>query len=251
MKHKTILMIIINFFMLTRHMFRNCKYNFKPSIFISLGIILLFFTVSCEKRTTEIKKLPIYGSREAVEKTDNDGKTITDTLYHTIGDFSFVDQDSNFITPQTFEKKIYVTDFFFSTCPSICPKMAAQMLRVYETYENEERFKILSHTIDPAHDTVQVLKAYAENLGVNASTWHFVTGKKEDLFNMGKKNYMIAVVEDEAAAGGFFHGGHFLLIDHNKHIRGIYDGTDSLEVSELIDDIPILLNELESAQLDL
>lgn len=237
--------------MIEQYKFRNCKYKLKPSIFTSLGIILLFFALSCEKRTVKVKKLPIYGSRQAVEKTDSDGKTIMDTLYHSIGDFSFVDQDSNTITPKSFDNKIYVTDFFFSTCPSICPKMAAQMLRVYETYENDKRFKILSHTIDPAHDSVQVLKEYAENLGVSASTWHFVTGKKEDLFNMGKKNYMIAVVEDEEAAGGFFHGGHFLLIDHNKHIRGIYDGTDSLEVSELIDDIPVLLNELENEKLDL
>ncbi len=225
-------------------MFRNSRYNTEVCKLVFPGLMLLFLAFSCSNRQESVKKLPIYGSREAIEKTDENDKTLTDTLYHSIGDFSFVDQDSSQITPETFKNKIYVTDFFFTTCPSICPKMTAQMIRVYEKYKNNPRVKILSHTIDPTHDTVQVLREYARNLGVSSDTWHFVTGNKEDLFQMGRKNYMVAVVEDENAEGGFFHGGHFLLIDANKHIRGIYDGTDPLDVSELLEDIPILLEEM-------
>jgi protein SCO1/2 len=227
---------------------RDCK-NADNYVLSTVYYVLAILLISaCGGKYESIKKLPIYGSREPVSKVNSNGETITDTLYHTIGDFSFIDQDSSQITAETFDNKIYVTDFFFTTCPSICPKMTAQMVRVYETFEYEDRFKILSHTIDPAYDSVAVLREYANNLGVNSATWHFVTGKKEDLFTMGKKNYMIAVVEDENVEGGFFHGGHFLLIDHNKHIRGIYDGTDSLDINELLTDIPILLNELENTQ---
>ena len=215
------------------------KYRFQ--IFIKLFIC--FLIISCEKPQQE-KSLLIYGSREIVERTDENNKTFIDTIYHTIGDFTFIDQDSSIITSQTFSNSIYVTDFFFTTCPSICPKMTAQMMRVYEQFENNNQVKILSHSIDPEHDSVTVLKEYANNLGVKSDKWHFVTGDKKEIFEMGEKNYMVAIVEDENVDGGFFHGGHFLLVDHKKHIRGIYDGTDSLDVKELINDIHVLLNEL-------
>ncbi|MBT34039.1 MAG: SCO family protein [Thalassobius sp.] len=208
-----------------------------------LNCFFLVLIVSCETQQTE-KKLLIYGSREIVEKTDENNKTFNDTIYHTISNYQFVDQDSDFVTPETFSNCIYVTDFFFTTCPSICPKMTAQMMRVYEEFEENPKVKMLSHSIDPTHDTVAVLKEYADNLGVKSEKWHFVTGTRDDIFEMGRKNYMVAVVEDENAEGGFFHGGHFILVDNHRRIRGIYDGTDSLDVNNLLNDIPILLKEV-------
>ncbi|MEM1135469.1 MAG: SCO family protein [Bacteroidota bacterium] len=156
--------------------------------------------------------------------------------------FEFLSQDSTLINPQTFENKVYVTDFFFTTCPTICPKMKAQMLRVYEEYEKNNEVILLSHTIDPTHDTVAVLRDYATRLGISSDSWLMVTGEKDAIFNVAKK-YMVSALEDASQPGGFVHSGAFVLIDKKKQIRGYYDGTKEMDTNELIDDIKVLLSE--------
>ena len=137
-----------------------------------LGITLLN---SCGGSGSD--ELPIYGRKEYKEAN---GKI--DTIYHTIPNFSFVDQDSSEVTQDTFKDKIYVADFFFGTCPTICPVMKQQMLRVYAQFKDNPQFAILSHTIDPEHDTVAYLKNYSMNIGVpDNETWHFVTGNKDEI----------------------------------------------------------------------
>ncbi|MFD2247304.1 SCO family protein [Pontibacter ruber] len=185
--------------------------------------------------------LPILGHRDVVEQEVN-GKMVADTVYQQIPDFSFTDQDSQQVTAKTFEGKIYVTDFFFTTCPTICPKMKSQMLRVYEQYKDNPQVVLLSHTIDPKHDTVAVLKEYAERLNVSSDKWHFVTGEKDSIYSIAQK-YMVTAMEDEQEAGGFVHSGAFILVDQNRHIRGVYDGTQPDQVDKLLKDIPVLLNE--------
>ena len=174
-----------------------------------------------------------------------DGGLRADTIYHTIPNFKFVDQDSAFITQDTFKDKIYVADFFFTTCPTICPIMKTQMLRVYEAFKDNEQVLFLSHSIDPTHDTVAVLKDFAEKLGVNSTKWHFVTGNKEEIYSIGQKSYMVTAQEDPGEPGGYLHSGAFLLIDKQKRIRGIYDGTVAEDVDRLIREIPVLLSEYE------
>jgi protein SCO1/2 len=188
------------------------------------------------------ERLPILGRRE-IKNIAIDGGLRADTLYHTIADFAFVDQDSSLITNATFEDNIYVADFFFTTCPTICPVMKSQMLRLYETFEGEPAVKFLSHSIDPNHDSVAVLKSYAERLGVASDRWHFVTGDKDELYNIGQTSYMVTARDDPSEPGGILHSGAFLLIDKQRRIRGIYDGTEADEVDELIADIRILLTE--------
>ncbi|TPE41043.1 SCO family protein [Pontibacter mangrovi] len=185
--------------------------------------------------------LPIYGEREPVERTV-DGKTVTDTIYHQIPDFAFVDQDSQRVTQETVAGKIYVTDFFFTTCPTICPKMKSQMLRVYEAYKENPDVLLLSHSIDPTHDTVAVLRDYADRLGIETQKWHLLTGDKDSIYDMAMQ-YLVPAQADGGAEGGFTHGGHFILMDGQRRIRGIYDGTKPESVDKLIDDIPLLLNE--------
>lgn len=185
------------------------------------------------------KKLPILGRQEIVGN---------DTVYQQIGDFRFMNQDSTWVTNETFAEKIYVADFFFTSCPSICPLMKKQMLRVYRAFENDPRVAFLSHSIDPRHDTIPVLKKYADDLGVSSAQWHFVTGPRETVYALAEKSYMVAALEDENAPGGFIHGGHFILVDPNRHIRGIYDGTDETSVNQLMKDIPLLLRELDTSQ---
>lgn len=178
--------------------------------------------------------LPILGERYV-----DDNK---DTVYHQIADFSLVNQLGDTITNSDVSGKVYVADFFFTSCPTICPVMKKEMLRVYEKFNSNPDFKILSHSIDVGHDTPEVLKDYAERLGVNdASTWNFLTGDQEKIFELGQTSYLTTAMEDQQEPGGFLHSGAFLLIDQQGRIRGVYDGTKSDQVDRLINDIPKIL----------
>lgn len=184
------------------------------------------------------KPLPIFGEREVIG---------SDTIYHTIGDFSFVDQDSAEITKQTFDGKIYVADFFFTSCRTICPIMKTQMLRVYDSVENDPDVLLLSHTIDPEYDTVGLLHDYAERLGVKSNKWHFVTGDKDEIYKIAQTSYFATAMEDKSEPDGFIHSGAFLLIDKQKRIRGKYDGTKEADVDRLLRDIEKLKAEDEKS----
>jgi protein SCO1/2 len=185
---------------------------------------------------SEEKALPVFGEREVVDQ---------DTVYHTIADFRFVDQDSAWVTNQTFDNDIYVADFFFTTCRTICPIMKAQMLRVYEETADLPDVKILSHTIDPEYDTVELLHDFAKRLGVSSDRWHFVTGVKDSIYKLAQTSYFATAMEDKTEPDGFIHSGAFLLIDKDRHIRGKYDGTKEEDVDRLIADINRLRKENE------
>lgn len=209
---------------------------FKYSLCLSL-LVMLVTLFSCQK---DEKRLPILGPREVQAGSHG---AAGDTLYHTIPDFAFVDQDSSLVTPDTFKESIYVADFFFTTCPTICPKMKSQMLRVNEKYKGNEHVKFLSHSIDPAHDTVAVLKDYADRLGVDADQWHFITGDREDIFDIAQNSYMASALKDDTAPGGLVHSGAFLLVDSKRRVRGHYDGTKAEDVDQLMRDMDLLLKE--------
>lgn len=198
---------------------------------IFLGSAILFLAACSGNKTT---KLPILGRHEYVE-TENG----TDTIFHEIKPFKFIDQDSTIVTNETYAGKIYVTDFFFTTCPSICPLMKVQLLRVYDKYKNNPEVGILSHSIDPEYDNVSVLKEYSERLGVEKGMWHFVTGDKDKIYDMAQTSYYIGVSDD----GSFEHSGKFALVDKERHIRGVYDGTDEKSIDKLLIDIEKLLKE--------
>ncbi|MBS1530789.1 MAG: SCO family protein [Bacteroidetes bacterium] len=207
---------------------------------VFFGLLAISVWAACT--SGEKKTLPIYGSRQPVTKTVN-GKTVTDTIYQTIPKFKFVNQYGDSITNKSLDGDIYVADFFFTTCPSICPLMARNMLKVYNTFKNTGNFKIISHTIDPKHDTVPALKKYADKLGVTGNTWWFLRGEKEDTYNIAEKSYLVAVSKDSTAAGGYVHQGYFVLVDKQKRVRGAYDGTDPKQVDQLIADIKTLQAE--------
>jgi len=198
-------------------------------------LLAVLFTASCKVKN-EKDQLPFFGNTIYEEN---------DTIYHTIQDFSLVNQDSIIVTNETFNEKIYVADFFFTSCPTICPIMKSQMLRVYEKFQDNEEFAILSHTIDPKYDTVELLKNYAENLGVSGNTWHFLTGDQDYIYDLAEGSYISIADKDKNAPGGFVHSGAFLLVDKEKRIRGVYDGTIEEEVNILISDIDILLKAYE------
>lgn len=202
-----------------------------------LFALIMLAGFACKPTTDSVQsplELPILG-----EKYVNDEQ---DTVYHSIAEFSFINQAGDTISNADVKGKVYVADFFFTTCPTICPIMKKEMLRVYEKYNSNPDFMILSHSIDPTHDTQEVLKDYAEKLGVNSpKTWNFLTGDQEKIFEIGQTSYLTTAMADQLEPGGFLHSGAFLLVDQEGHIRGVYDGTKSDQVDRLINDIPKLL----------
>jgi len=192
------------------------------TIYKSMKILILlnFIAISCIPQ--QEKNLPV------IKKVEQD--------------FLFTNQDSQSVDLSTFENKVYVTDFFFTTCPTICPKMKQQMIRLHEEFSERNDFLLLSHSIDTRHDSVAVLKDYASRLGVLSEDWHFVTGKQDEIFDMAKY-YQVSALEDENEAGGYVHSGAFILVDKDKNIRGYYDGTDPVATSRLLDDVKYLLEQ--------
>lgn len=182
------------------------------------------------------KELEVFGP----VKVDSSGKEIKKVFHH-VPAFSFMDQDSQEVNNETFKGKVYVTDFFFTTCEGICPKMTNQMERVNVAFENEPRVCMLSHTVNPEYDSVSILKEYAREHEADANKWHFVTGDKAKIYKMAREGYFVADPKSNAVGDDFVHTENFALIDKTGMIRGYYDGTDSVEVSKLITDIKQLL----------
>jgi len=205
-------------------------------------LAMLFFT-ACNNKVKETK-LPIYGERQPITKTVG-GKQVTDTIYATIPPFSFVDQNRETISGKNLDGKIYVADFFFTSCPSICPTMQRNMLSVFKAYQGKPDFKLVSFTIDPRHDTIPVLKEYAEKLGAKADQWYFLLGKKEEVYQLAEKNYLVSVAESKETPGGYVHQGWLVLVDKKGRVRGAYDGTNEKQVQQLIVDVKLLMDEDE------
>jgi protein SCO1 len=209
-------------------LFKIQNSKFKISLLVACSLQL----VACS--TKKETPLPIFGEREV---------NGTDTLYHTIAPFQFVDQDSVVITNETFKGKIYIADFFFTSCRTICPIMKTQMLRVYDSLQNDPDVLILSHTIDPEYDTVALLHDFANRLGVKSDKWHFVTGVKDSIYKIAQTSYFATAMEDKTEPDGFIHSGAFLLLDKQGRIRGKYDGTKEEDINRLMGDIKRLKKE--------
>lgn len=214
--------------------------NSRPLIIILfvavLGIFSAWFLYH-KKNDKPLRLLPYFGPKHALK--------INDTSYHSIANFSFVNQYGKTITQSDFNGKIYVCKSFFTTCKSICPIMNTEMTRVYKAFKNRNDFKILSLTVDPETDSVAQLAAHAKNYGVNDDVWWFATGTKKELYELTRKSFLLTVEEGDGGPDDFIHTQNFALIDKEKHIRGFYDGTDSVEVSRLITDINTLIKEYE------
>ena len=214
-------------------LFRTFSTTFTACLFLGM----LFGVVGCQ---TAPKPLPILGERDT--RPNPNSPNGVDTIYHTVPAFSFVDQDSTVITEATVKGKVYLVDFFFTSCPTICPRVKKNMIRVYEKFKAEPRFAILSHSIDTRHDSVAVLREYAKKLGADAHVWHFLTGNHDKIYDMAKE-YLVAAAEDPYSAGGYTHSGNIMLIDSHRQIRGYYDGTKTEAVDKLLEDLPRVLKE--------
>lgn len=212
-------------------------------------ILLLLLSIACGKKapvqqqlTVHQPSLPYMGPHTVSEREEN-GVLIIDTIYHTIPPFSFTDQDGKTVTEKTIEGKVYLADFFFTTCPSICPKMGVTLQLVQEKLKNEKQFMILSHSIDPEHDTPSVLKDYASKLGADENQWKFLTGNRDSIYTICEESYMAFAYKDANAEGGYLHSGFLVLIDQNRHIRGAYDGTRAELADSIVADVKRLLKK--------
>jgi protein SCO1/2 len=207
----------------------------KKILYITFVILLLNACGGKQEKVSGLL-LPVYGEKQLA---NTEG---TDTIYHTIDPFRFVNQFGDTVTEKTTEGKIYVADFFFATCQSICPIMSSQLIRVQEANKNNDVL-ILSHTVNPMHDTIEVLAEYGNKYGAIRNKWHLLTGSKKEIYELAKNSYLVNALEDDGSVEGFLHSETFLLVDKKKRIRGIYDGTDSVAVGKLISDIKILQTE--------
>ena len=211
----------------------------KKLINFASGISLLVSILACNNNKT----LPIYGQREAVMSTDKNGNQKIDTVYQTIPDFEFLNQDSVLINQNAFKDKVYIADFFFTSCSTICPTMHRNLKTVYDEYLTNSEVLFLSHTIDFKYDKPSVLNNYAKKLGLNTKKWQFVYGSKDQIYKLATESYLVVVEEDNKAKDGYVHQGWLVLIDKQKRIRGAYDGTKTEQVEQLKKDVAILLTE--------
>ncbi len=167
-----------------------------------------------------------------------------DTIPYTIASFEFLNQNKELISNNTFKDDIYVADFFFTSCPTICPRVRIEMLKIYDAFEDHPNVKLVSHTLDPKRDTPEKLNRYARNLEVDANKWHFLTGDKDKLMDMAD-SYFVSALEDPTVPGGIEHSGKILLIDKAGHIRAYSEGTDPSATVGFIKKIKKLLKEYE------
>jgi protein SCO1/2 len=214
--------------------------RFLPAILITIiGISIAYFMLD------KPKTLKVYNPIDLNPALVDQSVRNIDK-FHRVGSFSLTDQDGNNVTEHNFENKIYVTDFFFVTCPTICPKMTTQMNRVYEEFKDNTTISFLSHTVMPEADSVPVLNKYAKELGVSSDKWKFVTGDKKQLYNLARKTYFAAITEGDGGGDDFIHTENFVLVDKEKKLRGFYDGTSKKDVDRLIVDIYTLIKEYKA-----
>jgi protein SCO1/2 len=214
---------------------------FRKRDFITVGFILAFSAAAITLFYTILKPvetLPIYQPAEVNEKLV-DSSVIHVSKYHKISDFELTNQNGKKITQEFYSNKIYVADFFFTTCQDICPVMTKNMYKLQEELKNDNDILFLSHTVIPEVDTVQQLKKFSIENKVNDSKWNLVTGDKKQIYDLARKSYL-AVEDTEYGEFDMIHTENFMLIDKERQIRGFYDGTNDLEIEKLLKDIEIL-----------
>ena len=207
--------------------------------------VLLFFTACAKNETAQknVDTLPYYREVSFTPHwlAPND-EALKD--FHQIAPFELINQNGEIITEKTFEGKVYVADFFFTRCPGICPQMTDNMKILQAEFLNNDEVLLLSHSVTPKMDSVAVLKKYAEKKNVVSGKWHLVTGTQKDIYKLGRQDYFVE--EDlglQKEVDEFLHTENFVLIDQNRHIRGIYNGLNKTSIAQLIKDVNVLLKE--------
>lgn len=211
-------------------------------VIVIIGIAISYFMTISQ---TERKQLPIIQPRD-VKKEMVDPELLEKGIGHRIGNFEFVNQSGDTVTLDDVKGKVFIAEYFFTTCGTICPVMTEQMTRVQTRFKGNGDVKIVSFTVHPEYDNVEVLRAYADKYGAVDGQWHFLTGDKDALYKLARTSFFVLKPAEAAnlgdAGSDFIHTNNFVLVDQELRIRGYYDGTDRNEVSELMEDIKLLLN---------
>lgn len=215
--------------------------KFQVMIKKAICSLMLIGLFACGQQNKKVDTLPYYNTPDFTPLWLSKDEAKKKEL-HTIRDFAFVDQMGNTVTQSDYEGKVYVADFFFTSCPSICPKLTNNLKAVSDSFKGEDKVMLISYSVTPWIDSMPRLQAYAENYEINPTQWHLVTGDKQEIYDLARKSYF---AEEEPGfdrdSSEFLHTEHFVLIDQERHIRGLYNGTLALERERLIDDIKLLL----------
>lgn len=219
---------------------------FKKSVptIIRIGLLFIIFVVIGYFLLTPEKKLPIYNPADVNPKLV-DASVKHKRSNHKISDFNLINQNGDIITQDNYQDKIYVADFFFTRCQTICPIMTMNMSELQSYYKNDQDIMFLSHSVTPFIDSVAVLRKYADEKGVIDGKWNLVTGNKMQIYNLARKSYFAVLDEGDGGAQDFIHTEQFILIDKKKQIRGYYDGTDKEVMNRIFEDIEILKKEYD------
>ena len=220
-----------------RSFFSRYKFLAVVLFILSAIIVSIIYQILKPKEMLNVFQ-PSDVERELVDSTIQHVKK-----YHTIADFSLINQNGKTITQEDYKDKIYVADFFFTTCQTICPIMTDNMAVVQERLKNDSEIMLLSHSVTPVIDSVPQLKKYALEKGVNDEKWNLVTGDKKQIYRLARKSYLAVKTDGNGDEYDMIHTENFILIDKKKRIRGFYDGTDSEEIERLLMDIEILKKE--------
>ncbi|MGB5498763.1 MAG: SCO family protein [Maribacter sp.] len=218
---------------------KNSKHK---NLIISLTTIIGLFMVIFYSIGIGNEGLPIYNPTDFnPELVDNSLKQTNNN--HTVSDFNLINQNGEMITQKDYENKIYVVDFFFTRCPSICPIMAINMEKLQTTYQDDEEIKLLSISVTPTMDSVPILRDYATKKGAIDTKWNLTTGNKKHIYDLARKSYFAVVDQGDGGLQDFIHTPNFILVDKEKRIRGVYDGTMDDEIERIIQDIALLQKE--------
>lgn len=212
------------------------QFKFFGAVLGILSIIIIYFIYNALKPK---ERLPIYQPNmvnpELVDSTLHDTKK-----YHTIADFELINQNGDTITEKNYQNSIYIADFFFTTCPSICPIMTKNMAAIQASILEDDEVRLLSHSVTPQIDSVAQLKKYALEKGVLDSKWNLVTGDKKQIYTLARKSYLAVKNDGDGGPFDMIHTENFILVDKERRIRGFYDGTNQEEIEKLMDDLGIL-----------
>ena len=217
-----------------RSFFAKFKFFGLVLLLISGVIVYLFYNALVPKKLLPIYSPAMVNSELVSEEIQHIRK------YHTIGDFSLTNQNGKIITQEDYKDKIYIADFFFTTCPTICPIMTKNMADIQKEIIGDDDILLLSHSVTPEIDSVAQLKKYAIEKGVDDSKWNLLTGDKKQIYDLARKSYLAVKTDGDGGPFDMIHTENFILVDKQKRIRGFYDGTNKEDIKQLLTDLDIL-----------
>jgi len=220
------------------------------AVLIPLGAVFFFKIKENDRRTVEFPRSYFATGMDTAKdefgkvKLDKKGMVVMDTTYHVVPKFTLTSQDGQSFNSESLKGRLYVAEFFFASCPGICPIMNSNMQKIQQEFIGDDQVKIVSFSIDPDRDSVAALKKYADKMKAVSGKWYFLTGDKQQIFDLGKFGYKLTTQQGDGGSKDFEHSDKMILVDGDGHIRGYYNGTDSASVRDLMGDMVLILSRM-------